>query len=123
MGSKQQDQQKSIVRNRLAENAKRILNQKSFDTGQTVEKTGKVKSAQKTQEEHLAQSGFTDPNVVKKAEEPSSYTIHKAQGELGFEYKKQPYDSVCKPDPPIKNLNGARYNIITGSVQPWFNKK
>ena len=60
---------------------------------------------------------------MKKAAEPESYTNHKATGELGFEYKKQPYDSVCKPDPPIKNLNGARYNIITGSVQPWFDKK
>ena len=38
MGNQQQDQQKSVVRNRLAENAKRILNTKSFDDGTQIEK-------------------------------------------------------------------------------------
>ena len=33
MGAHCQDQQKSLMRNRLAENAKRILNTKSFDDG------------------------------------------------------------------------------------------
>ena len=38
MGEHIQDQQKSIVRNRLAENAKRILNTKSFDDGVAIAK-------------------------------------------------------------------------------------
>ena len=61
--------------------------------------------------------------ITKTIVEPASYEVLKADGDLGFTYTKQPYDSVTKGDPPIKNLGTARYNIITGSIQPWFDKK
>ena len=52
MGAHQQDQQKSVVRNRLAENAKRILNTKTFDDGTQVEKV-RPQQSEKSQQEHL----------------------------------------------------------------------
>ena len=117
MGVNQQDQQKTIIRNRLAENAKRILNTKSFaEDLSKIEKVAPKKSNEKTQEEHLKQGGFEDPQLVKTLVPPASYEKKNPSGALEFTYKKQPYDSVCKGDPPVKNLQGARYNIITGSI-------
>ena len=112
------------MRNRLAENAKRILNTKSFVDGKnTIEKIVPQQSeGEKTQQEHLAQSGFADAPMTKTIEEPASYNVHKPTGELNFTYKKQPFDSVTKGDPPVKNLQAARYNIITGNLQQWYNK-
>jgi len=38
MGEAHQDQQRTLLRNKLAENAKRILNTKSFDDGFVIAK-------------------------------------------------------------------------------------
>ena len=53
--------------------------------------------------------------------EPASYQAYKATGAAVFTYARNPkVDKVTKMDPEIKNLNKARYNIITGSIQEWY---
>ena len=99
----------------MAENAKRILNTKSFDDGYRA-----VKKEEKTQSEVLQESGFdaTATMVGKQAEEPASYQTYGTSGAAAFNYMRNPkVDKVTKTDPPIKNLEKSRYNIITGSLQ------
>ena len=120
MGQHHQDQQRSLLRNKLAENAKRILNTKSFDDGFKIQK-----KEPKTQSEVLKESGFDatadQAAVFKMPDEPASYQIHQANGQANFNYARNTkIDKVTKTDPPIKNLNKARYNIITGSLQEWY---
>lgn len=103
-----------MLRNKLAENAKRILNTKSFDDGFKI-----AKKDTKSQSEVLQESGFdaTKAMVTKASEEPASYQTHGTTGAAAFNYARNPkVDKVTKTDPPIKNLNKARYNIITGSI-------
>lgn len=113
MGRQHKDQQKTLLRNRLAENAKMILNTKSFDDGFDIKKLQKPPSQQQV----LQESGF-NPIQTKASEEPASYMTHKAQGTASFKYERNPkVDKVTMCDPPLKNLGKARYNIITGSLQ------
>lgn len=56
-----------------------------------------------------------------QADQPASYQTYKATGAAAFTYNRNPkVDKVTKMDPEIKNLNKARYNIITGSIQEWY---
>ena len=109
-----------MLRNKLAENAKRILNTKSFDDGFKITK----KADQEVQSQILKESGFdaaATATVGATAKEPASYQTHSATGAAAFTYARNPkIDKVTKTDPPVKNLNKARYNIITGSIQDWY---
>ena len=120
MGKAHQEQQRTILRGKLAENAKRILNTKNFDDGFQAPK----RSASLSQADLLKQSGF-DPRAAaiaqKTTKEPASYTVHEPTGGASFKYNRNPkVDKITKTDPPIKNLGNARYNIITGSLQEWY---
>ena len=92
------------------------MNTKNFDDGFRIAK----KTDQAAQSQILKESGFdaTAAALAKKtAEEPASYQTHGATGAAAFNYARNPkVDKVTKTDPPIKNLNQARYNIITGSI-------
>lgn len=112
MGRQHKDQQKTLLRNKLAENAKLILNTKSFDDGFELKRQEKPPSQQQ-----VLQASGLNPVEAKKSEEPASYMSHKAQGMANFKYERNPkVDKVTKCDPPLKNLGKARYNIITGSL-------
>jgi len=117
MGAKHKDQQKQLLRNKLAENAKRILNTKNFDDGFKIEKKNI------SQSQVLSESGFDASKAMAKPKEmePASYMQHESTGQSNFGYaRNKQADKVTKCDPPIKNLGKLRYNIITGSLQEWF---
>lgn len=119
MGQGHQTQQRTLLRNKLAENAKRILNTKSFDDGFDIRAH---KAAQNQQAAVLQDSGFDATTASKAAAvEPASYQTYATSGDAGFNYARNTkIDKVTKTDPAIKLQNKARYNIITGSLQQWF---
>jgi hypothetical protein len=118
MGNGPQAQQKSLLRNKLAENAKRILNTKNFDDGFRVQKPAVDQS------KILSESGFDATAALQKpkAQVPASYEQYEATGQASFTYARNPkVDKVTKTDPPVKNLGPKqRYNIVTGSIQQWY---
>jgi len=77
MGAGHRSQQRTLLRNKLAENAKRILNTKNFDDGFRIEKIN--------QSAVLKESGFdaaASRAAMQKAEqtEPASYQQLEATG-------------------------------------------
>ena len=93
MGQKMQEQQKGLVRDTLAKNAKQILNTKSFEDkaiSQQLEQTlrARKEAAQKTQAELLADSGFdktkSRTSSSRAATLPVNYEKHGAQGDAKF---------------------------------------
>ena len=109
-----------MLRNKLAENAKRILNTKNFDDGY---KQPKKVDDSLMQSKMLKESGFDATASLKRAqEEPANYQMYEATGNAGFSYARNPkVEKVTKTDPAIKIQDKKmRYNIITGSLQSWY---
>ena len=129
MGSAAQDQQKTLLRNKLAENAQRILETKSFEN-EKVSKwlKDRQEAAKLSQQEVLDASGFEKTNILSQAKdtkfnaEPASYGVTASMGDANFSYaRNKNVDKVTKTDPPIDGLQkGVRYNIITGNLQSWY---
>ena len=109
-----------MLRNKLAENAKRILATKSFDDG--IRQVERSKNDTMSQSKLLAQSGFDATKALNKpADEPASYSQYETTGAANFAYQRNPkVEKVTETDPPLKNLGKMRYNIITGSLQQWY---
>ena len=111
-----------MLRNKLAENAKRILNTKSFDDG--FKAVSKKSDDAAMQSKMLKESGFDAAASLKRAqEEPANYQTYEATGQAGFTYARNPkVEKVTKTDPAIKIQQDKkmRYNIITGSLQSWY---
>ena len=129
MGAAAQNQQKTLLRNKLAENAQRILETKSFVDERTNQILAERREmAKMSQSDVLAQNGFTSEQMLAQTKnsiynaEPASYGLNETTGDAAFNYtKNKSIDKVTKTDPPLKNLNqGTRYNIITGSLQSWY---
>ena len=129
MGDQAHEQQKTLLRSKLAQNAQRILDTKSFENPKAdAWLANRRQMAKMSQEEVLKQSGFaaSDNLSLKKKtiynEEPASYGVFENTGAANFTYaRNKAIDKVTKTDPPLKNLQkGTRYNIITGNIQDWY---
>ena len=121
MGQVHKEQQKTLLRNKLAETAKRILNTKNFDDGYV--QPAREKTDASMQSEMLKDAGFDAQAALKRSQDdPASYQVHKSTGQAAFTYARNPkIDKVTKMDPPIKTVDQRmRYNIITGTLQEWF---
>ena len=121
MGQVHKEQQKTLLRNKLAETAKRILNTKNFDDGYVQPSREKTNASM--QSEMLKDAGFDAQAALKRSkDDPASYLVHKSTGQAAFTYARNPkIDKVTKMDPDIKPVDKRmRYNIITGSLQDWY---
>ena len=134
-----------MIRNRLAENAQRILETKSFadGSGQLAARQVADENSRRYQQANRAFWGVSGRSQVashasQRSQPPASQrstllasghanaqqAVQRSSPSLqdaGFNYNKNAKaEKVTKNDAPLRVPQGARYNIITGSVQPWF---